>query len=149
MPAQIQPKSFESRWNLFFLPMVDVPYVYVHASALCFNSLISTHTFWKALTVSVDRCAEIECSYSGITNSGRVSRNGSETDARSVLPPLSPSSPKCPSVCNYPPPVLFSSPSHFSFLVHTPHSDIVLRMIQLVTLLFTQLQIIQEETIGF
>ena len=54
--------------ELVFLPMVDVLYVYVHASALCFNSLISTHTFWKALTVSVDRSAETECSYSGITN---------------------------------------------------------------------------------
>ena len=50
MPAQIKPKIIWIEMELVFLPMVDVPYVYVHASALCFNSLISTHTFWKALT---------------------------------------------------------------------------------------------------
>ena len=45
-PAQIKPKSFESRRNSFlFLPGVDAPHVYVRAWALgCFHSLISTHT---------------------------------------------------------------------------------------------------------
>ena len=44
-PAQIKPKSFESRRNLFFLPVVDASHVYVRAWALgCFHSLISTHT---------------------------------------------------------------------------------------------------------
>ena len=55
-PAQIKPKSFESRRNssfLFFLPGVDAPQVYVRAWALgCFRSLISTQTFWRALTKS-------------------------------------------------------------------------------------------------
>ena len=50
-PAQIKPKSLESRRTLFILPGVDASHVYVRASALgCFHSLISTHTpstaFW-------------------------------------------------------------------------------------------------------
>ena len=66
-PAQIKPKSFESRRNSFFLffflflPGVDVLHVYVRAWALgCFHSLISTRTFRRALTASVDSCAEIK-----------------------------------------------------------------------------------------
>ena len=61
-PAQIKPKSFESRRNsLFFLPGVDTSHFYMRARALgCFHSLISTETFRKALTASVDSCAEIK-----------------------------------------------------------------------------------------
>ena len=62
-PAQIKPKSFESRRNFFllFLPGVAAPHVYVRAWALgCFYSHISTQTFRKALTASVDSCAEIK-----------------------------------------------------------------------------------------
>ena len=45
----------------FFLPGVDAPHVYVRAWALgCFHSLISTGTFRRALTASVDSCAEIK-----------------------------------------------------------------------------------------
>ena len=43
--------------------------------------IISTQTFWRALTTSVDSCTEIK---SGITNSGRVWRKVLESDARSV-----------------------------------------------------------------
>ena len=48
--------------ELFFLPGVDAPHVYVRAWALlgCFHSLISTETFRRALTASVDSCAEIK-----------------------------------------------------------------------------------------
>ena len=47
--------------ELSFLPGVDASHVYEHAWALgCFHSLISTQTFWRALTVSVDSCAEIK-----------------------------------------------------------------------------------------
>ena len=62
MPAQIKPKSFESRENsFFFLPGVDAPHVYVHAWALgCFRSHISTPAFQRLLTTSVDSCAEIK-----------------------------------------------------------------------------------------
>ena len=66
-PAQIKPKSFESRRDSFFfsflifLPWVDASHVYVGAWALgCFHSLISTQTFRKALTGSADNYAEIK-----------------------------------------------------------------------------------------
>ena len=63
-----KPKSFESRRNFFlllflnyFLPGVDSPHVYVRVLALgCFYSHISTQTFRRALTASVDSCAEIK-----------------------------------------------------------------------------------------
>ena len=70
---------------LFFLPRVDASHVYVRAWALgCFHSL-STQTFRRALTASVDSCAEMkECPFSGVTKSGRVWRKVPESDARSV-----------------------------------------------------------------
>ena len=44
-PVQIEPKSFESRRTLFFLPGVDAYHVYVRARALgCFHSLIISPT---------------------------------------------------------------------------------------------------------
>ena len=56
-----KPKSFEMRRNFFFLLGVDVSHVYVRAWALgCFHILISTQTFRRALTVSVDSCTEIK-----------------------------------------------------------------------------------------
>ena len=60
-PAQIKPKSFESRRNSFFYTLwVDVPHVYLRALALgCFYSHINTRTFRRVLTASVDSCAEI------------------------------------------------------------------------------------------
>ena len=58
-PAQIKPQSFESRRNSFFLPGVDASHVYVRAWALgCYHSPISTQPFRRALTASVDSCAE-------------------------------------------------------------------------------------------
>ena len=65
-PAQIKPKSFESRRNSFFffssfLPVVYGSHVYVRAWALsCFHSLTSTQTFRRALTASADSCAKIK-----------------------------------------------------------------------------------------
>ena len=60
-PAQFEPKSFELRRTLFFLPGVDASHVYVRVRALgCFHSLIITKTFRRALTASVDSCAEIK-----------------------------------------------------------------------------------------
>ena len=51
-PAQIKPKSFESRPKKMS-PGVDASHVYVGAWALgCFHSLISTKTFWRVLTKS-------------------------------------------------------------------------------------------------
>ena len=66
-PAQIKPKSFKSKRNLFssFLPGVDAPLLYVRAWTLgCFYSHISTRTFWRALTAPVDSCAEIKSALS-------------------------------------------------------------------------------------
>ena len=57
---QHKPQPFESRRNSF-LPGVDASRVYVCASALgCFYSHISTRTFQRALTASLDSCAEIK-----------------------------------------------------------------------------------------
>ena len=45
----------------FFLPGVDASHVYVRVWALgCFHSLIGTQTFRRALTASLDSCAEIK-----------------------------------------------------------------------------------------
>ena len=47
--------------ELFFLPGVDASHVYVRSWALgCFYSHISTQTFQRALTASLDSCAEIK-----------------------------------------------------------------------------------------
>ena len=74
--------------ELFFLPWVDASDVYMCACALgCFYSHISTQTFGRVLTASVDSCAEIKSapSVAYITKSGRVWRKVPESDARSVL----------------------------------------------------------------
>ena len=65
---------------------MDASHVYVRALVLgCFYSHISTQTFRRALTASVDSCAEIkQCPFSGVTKSGRVWRKVPESDARSV-----------------------------------------------------------------
>ena len=53
--------SIETEHFFFFLPGVDEPHVYVRAWALgCFYSHISTRTFRRAQTASVDSCAEIK-----------------------------------------------------------------------------------------
>ena len=66
---------------------MDASHVYVGALVLgCFYSHISTQTFRRVLTASVDSCAEIKSGYSfsGVTKSGRVWRRVPESDARSV-----------------------------------------------------------------
>ena len=86
-PAQIKPKSSESRRNSF-LPGVDAPHVYVRAWALgCFYNHISTQL---NLSEGADRVAgqlrgDKECPFSGVTKSGRVWRKVPEIDARSVV----------------------------------------------------------------
>ena len=62
---------------------MDASHVYVRALALgCFYNHISTRTFWRMLTASLDSCAEIK---SGVTKSGRVWKKVPESDARSVI----------------------------------------------------------------
>ena len=87
----VQLKQNQNRSNrdelffLSFLPGVDAPHVYMRAWALdCFYNHISTRTFRRALTVSVDSCAEIECPFSGVIKSGRVWRKVPESDDWSV-----------------------------------------------------------------
>ena len=47
--------------QLFFYPGADAPHVYVGAWTQCrFHSLISTQTFQRALTASVDSCTEMK-----------------------------------------------------------------------------------------
>ena len=59
--------------------------VYVDAWALgCFHSLISTQTFRRALTASVDCCAEIKSARFSYATEPRVWRKMPESDARSV-----------------------------------------------------------------
>ena len=106
MPAQIKPKSFESRRYsfFFFLPGVAAPHVYVRAWALgCFHSLISLileeagagkrcsecDQQYSNLSEGADRVSaqlrgDKECPFSGVTKSGRVWRKVPESDARSV-----------------------------------------------------------------
>ena len=58
--SSVKPKLFESRQNFCFT-RVDASHVYVHAWALgCCHSLTSIQTFRRALTTSVDSCAEIK-----------------------------------------------------------------------------------------
>ena len=78
-PAEIKPKSLESRRNSSssFFTGVDAPHVYVRACALgCFYSHFSTRTFRKALhdPVSGQLCGDKECPFSDVNKSGRVWR---------------------------------------------------------------------------
>ena len=60
--SQIKPNRL-NRDGTLFLPGVDASHVYAGAWALgCFYSHISTGTFRRALTASVDSCAEIKIS---------------------------------------------------------------------------------------
>ena len=89
MPAQIKPKSFESRRNgtllFFFLPGVDASHVYVRAWALgCFQSYQYPNLSEGAGRVGGQLRGDKECPFSGVTKSGRVWRKVPESDARSV-----------------------------------------------------------------
>ena len=61
---------------------MDESHVYVRASTVL-SVLISTQTFRRALTASVDSCAEIKSApaFSGVTKSGRVWRKVPGSDA--------------------------------------------------------------------
>ena len=63
------------------MAVVDVPHVYVCPSALrCFQSLVSTLTFWRAPMVLLGRFTEMKCC-SGATSSCRVWRKVPESEA--------------------------------------------------------------------
>ena len=72
---------------------MDASHAYVRAWALgCFHSHISTQTFRRALTASLDSCEEIkiECPFSGVNKSGKVWRKVPESDTPSVQSPMPP-----------------------------------------------------------
>ena len=72
--------SFFFSFFLFFLSLLPGAYMscaYVRAWMLCcFHSLVSTQTFWRAPTASVDSCADIykEKGFSGVTSFSSVWR---------------------------------------------------------------------------
>ena len=53
-PSQINPKSFESRWNVLFLflAQMDEPCVYLRAWTLCCFHSLNTQTFLRELIAS-------------------------------------------------------------------------------------------------
>ena len=84
-PAQIKPKSFESRRNSF-LPGVDASHVYMRAWVLGY---FHSHIRYPNLSEDADRVGgqlhgDKECPFSGVTKSGRVWRKLPENDAQSV-----------------------------------------------------------------
>ena len=92
-PAQIKPKSFESRRNSFFVLFFArggcVSYICLRA---CFGARLLQQSYqYPNLSEGADRVGgqlhgDKECPFSGVTKSGRVWRKVPESDARSALP---------------------------------------------------------------
>ena len=95
-PAQIKPKSFESRRDSFFfffllflfssfLPGLDAPRVWA-----CLGARLLPQSYqYPNLSEGADRVGgqlrgDKKCPFSGVTKSGRVWRKVPESDARSV-----------------------------------------------------------------
>ena len=82
-PAQIKPKSFESRRNFFLFFTRGGCVSCLHA---CFGARLLPQSYrYPNLSEGADK----ECPFSGITKSGRVWRKVQESDAQSVQPPMS------------------------------------------------------------
>ena len=87
-PAQIKPKSFESRRNSFFFFFTR------GGCASCLRAYLGARLLpqsyqYPNLSEGADRVAgqlrrDKECPFSGVTKSGRVWRKVPESDARSV-----------------------------------------------------------------
>ena len=61
----IEMELFSSLSLSLSLPRAGDPHVYVHVwTPCCFHSLISTQTFWSAMTASMESCAEIKSAHS-------------------------------------------------------------------------------------
>ena len=85
-PAQIKPKSFESRQNS--LHRENAPHVYVRARLLLWSYQ------YPNLSEGADRIGgqlhrDKECPFSGVTMSGRVWRKVLESDAQTLPFPMS------------------------------------------------------------
>ena len=90
-PAQIKPKSFESRWNFFFFTGVDASHVYVRGWALgCFQSYQYPNLSEGIDHTGVQLRRDEECPFSGITKSGRVWRKVLENGAQSLYSIMTP-----------------------------------------------------------
>ena len=85
MPAQIKPKSFESRRNSFFTRGGCVSCL-----RACLGARFLPQPYqYPNLSEGADRAGgqlrgDKECHFSGVTKSGRVWRKVPESDARSV-----------------------------------------------------------------
>ena len=88
-PAQIKPKSFESRRNFFFLTQGGC----VSCLPGCLGPRLLPHSLiisiYPNLSEGADRVGgqlrgDKECLFSGVTKSGRVWRKVPESDARRV-----------------------------------------------------------------
>ena len=92
-PAQIKPKSFESRRNSFFLSFF---LLFTRGGCvLCLRACLGSTYQYPNLSEGADRvCGQLredkECPFSGVTKSGRVWRKVPESDARSVGGPVLP-----------------------------------------------------------
>ena len=79
-PAQIKPKSFESRRNSFFT---------WGGCVSCLRACLGADCFYLpegADRVSGQMRGDQECLFSGVIKSGRVWRKVPESDARNVVP---------------------------------------------------------------
>ena len=91
-PAQIEPKSFESRRTLFFLPGGGC----VSCLRACLGAMLLPQSYqYPNLSEGADRVGgqlrgDKECPFSGVTKSGRVWRKVPESDAWSVGWPVNP-----------------------------------------------------------
>ena len=84
-PAQIKPKSFELRWNFFFTQGGCASCLHACLGArLLPQSYQYPNLSEGADCVSGQLRGDKECSFCGITKSGRVWRKVLESDARSV-----------------------------------------------------------------
>ena len=87
-PAQIKQKSFESRWNSFFFFTWGGCVLCLH---VCLGARLLPQFYqYPNLLEGADRisgqlCRDKECSFSGITKSGKVWRKVPENGARSVI----------------------------------------------------------------
>jgi len=96
-PAQIKPKSFESRKDSFFLLLLFLLFLTRDGCASCLRACLGARLLpqsyqYPNLSKGADRVGgqlrgDKECPFSGVTSSGRVWRKVPERDARSVLEP--------------------------------------------------------------
>ena len=85
-PAQIKPKSFESRRNSFFTPGGCASCLRACLGARLLPQSYQYPNLWKgADRVGGQLRRDKECPFSGVTKSGRVWRKVPESRARSVV----------------------------------------------------------------